>query len=300
MDMTLTLILSIVFGILFVACLLYLFLLKRDIRQLNNKLSDISYIETNARLVTNTFDKRVSDLIQNINVMLKRNRQDHYNAQRTEAELKRAITNISHDLRTPLTAAQGYLQMLESSNISAKTSAHYIEIISGRLDSLSTLMNDLFEFARIIEGNTTFEIQQVNIGNALRDILSEAYGELERKGFAVAVEIPDTPIMCYCDLDALRRVLQNLLKNAYTHGKEYLRVCLADNCIEISNKADELGKLDVEHIFERFYTADASRTGKSTGLGLAIAKELTERMGGNISAEKVDDTLTISINLPRS
>ena len=291
------LILCITLGILLAACLLYLFLLKRDIRQLNNKLSDISYIDTNARLATSTFDKHVSDLVQDINVMLKRNRQNHFDAQRTEAELKRAITNISHDLRTPLTAARGYLQMLESSDIDEETSAHYIEIIRGRLDSLSTLVNDLFEFARIIEGNTVFDIQKVNIGNALRDALSEAYGELERKGFAVEVEIPDVPVNRYCDMDALRRVLQNLLKNVYTHGKDQLRIRLTDKTIEIANKADGLDKIDTEQMFERFYTSDASRSNKNTGLGLAIAKELTERMNGQLLANKEDDMLVMRVAL---
>ena len=296
--MSLTIVLCIVLGIFFVACLLYVFLLKRDIRQLNNKLSDIAHIDTNARLVTNTFDKRISDLVQSINDMLRRNRKDHYDVRRIEAELKRAITNISHDLRTPLTAARGYLQMLESPDLDVKTRARYLDIISGRLDSLGILMNNLFEFARIIEGNTTVDIQQVNVSNILRDSLSEAYGELERKGFTVDVDIPEAPVICLCDTDALRRVLQNLLKNVYYHGKEYLRVRLSDGRIEITNKTDDLNKLDVEHIFERFYTADTARTNKSTGLGLAIATELTHRMSGKISAKKDDDMLVISIQLP--
>jgi len=229
--------------------------------------------------------------------MLKRNRQDHFDAQRTEAELKRAITNISHDLRTPLTAARGYLQMLESSEINEETKAHYIETIRGRLDSLAALMSDLFEFARIIEGTTKFDIQKINVGNALRDALSEAYGELERRGFAVEVEIPDAPVNCYCDKDALRRVLQNLLKNVYTHGKDQLRVRLINNTIEIFNKADGLNKIDTEQMFERFYTSDASRNNKNTGLGLAIAKELTEQMNGQLLASKEDGMLVMRVVL---
>ncbi|MCL2367707.1 MAG: HAMP domain-containing histidine kinase, partial [Oscillospiraceae bacterium] len=226
------------------------------------------------------------------------NRKDHFEAQRTEAELKRAITNISHDLRTPLTAARGYLQMLESPDIDAETRSRYLEVIRGRLDNLTVLMSDLFEFARIIEGNTTFDIQQVNIGNALRDALSEAYGELERKGFTMVVDIPNAPNTCLCDPDALRRVLQNLLKNVCIHGKEYLRIRLAEGKIEISNKADGLNKIDVAHMFERFYTSDASRNNKNTGLGLAIAKELTERMGGQLLASKENDVLVMQIVLP--
>jgi len=288
-------------GLLTVALIVMVFklcLMKNDIRQLGNKLSDVAHTDTNARLATNTFDKSITALIRSINAMLKKNRQDHFQALRTEAELKRAITNISHDLRTPLTAARGYLQMLESSDLDAETRARYVEIIRGRLDSLGILMSDLFEFARIIEGNTTFEIQEVNISNALRDALSEAYRELEYKGFRVDVDIPDAPVVCQCDPDALRRVLQNLLKNVCVHGKRYLRVRLDEHQVEISNQADGLDKLDVEQLFERFYTSDASRSNQSTGLGLAIARELTERMGGKLTAQKDDDMLVMRLALP--
>ena len=288
--------LAIGFAILFIK----LVLMKRDIRQLGMKLSDIAHIDTNARLLTNTFDKSISGLIQSINAMLKKNRRDHFEARRTEAELKRAITNISHDLRTPLTAARGYLQMLESADPDAETRARYIAIIRGRLDSLSVLMSNLFEFARIIEGNTTFDLQEINIGNALRDALSEAYRELEYKGFTVDADIPDAPVICRCDPDALQRVLQNLLKNVCVHGKQYLRVRLTDNRIEIANKAEGLDQIDVSHMFERFYTSDASRNNQNTGLGLAIAKELTERMGGKLTADRDKDMLVMGITLQQT
>ncbi|MCL2843422.1 MAG: HAMP domain-containing histidine kinase [Oscillospiraceae bacterium] len=283
----------------FAILLIRLMRIKNDIRQLGEHLSEIAYIDTNARLVTRTFDRSVSSLIQSINAMLKKNRRDHFEAQRTETELKRAITNISHDLRTPLTAARGYLQMLEASDLDPATRAQYTGIIRGRLDNLGVLMSDLFEFARIIEGNTTLDIQQVNIANTLRDALSEAHRELEYKGFRVDIDIPDTPVVCQCDPDALRRVLQNLLKNVCIHGKAYLCVRLTGNQIEIANQADDLDKIDVAHMFERFYTSDTSRSNKNTGLGLAIAKELTAQMDGKLTASKEDNMLTMRIVLPQ-
>ena len=291
--------LCVLLAVAFIAAVCKLCLMKNDIRQLGKKLSDIAHTDTNARLVTNTGDKSVSALIESVNAMLKQNRLDHLNAQHTEAELKRAITNISHDLRTPLTAARGYLQMLESAELDPETRARYLEIIRGRLDSLAVLMSNLFEFAKIIEGNTSFEIQEVNISNILRDALSEAYRELEYKGFRVDIDIPDTPVICHGDPDALQRVLQNLLKNVCTHGKTYLRVRLTENKIEIANQADGLDKIDVAHMFERFYTSDASRNNKNTGLGLAIAKELTEGMGGQLLANRERDMLVMQVVLPQ-
>jgi signal transduction histidine kinase len=274
-----------------------MFFLKRDLRQIRDKLDEIVTGDTNAQITVGTSDKDVMALAASVNAMLERNRRDLREKDRAEAALKRAVTNISHDLRTPLTSALGYLQMLESAELDAETRAQYLNIVWGRLESLSSLMNSLFEFANVIEGNTVFDIQKVNIGNALRDALSDHYAELETKGFAVDVDIPDDPNLCLCDGDALRRTLQNLLKNVCVHGRDYLRLRLAAGAIEIANKADGIENLDTERMFDRFYTADASRTSKNTGLGLAIAKELVSRMGGQVSAVVDGDLLVIRVTL---
>jgi signal transduction histidine kinase len=293
------LILSIILGILFAACLLRLIFLKREIRQMNLSLKAIVEIDTNAQLTVATLDRHVAAFAETINTMLERNRRDHFEKLRTETELKRAITNISHDLRTPLTSARGYLQMLESSELDAETRNRYLAIIQERLDALSVLMNSLFEFARVIEGNLVFDVQKVNVCNAVYDALSASYEELERKGFTVDIDLPETPVVWFCDTDALRRILHNLIQNACIHGKEYLRVRLDRDRLEIANKADGIGELDTERLFDRFYTADASRSNKRTGLGLAIVRGLAEQMGGRVSAQAEDDMLAIRVALPR-
>ncbi|MCL2405476.1 MAG: HAMP domain-containing histidine kinase [Defluviitaleaceae bacterium] len=292
--MTILGIACVILAIALVTTLILWLRLKGDIRQLGKSLSEIINTDTNAQLCTNTFDKDVTALLGSANDLLAKSRRDFIEAQRTEEDLKRAITNISHDLRTPLTSAKGYLQILDGTHVD-ETTARYLATIRGRLENLTVLMDDLFAFSRALEGNTS--ANKVNISSVLRDALSENYEELKLKGFVVESSIPDTPVYCYCDEDALKRVLQNLLKNAHTHGKEYLCVSLS-NTIKVANKADGLDSLDINRIFDRFYTADAARTHKRTGLGLAIAKELTMRMGGTISAEVRNDMLTVCISLP--
>ena len=265
---------------------------KGDIRQLGKKLDTIIQTDTNAQLSTGTFDKDIAALAKSANALLAKSRRDLTTAQRTEADLKRAITNISHDLRTPLTSAKGYLQMLEE-----EAPNRYLSIIHGRLDTLAALMDNLFAFSQALEGNMS--IEPVNIGNILRDVISNSYLELESKGFAIETAIPDIPVFCLCDEDALRRVLQNLIKNAYVHGRDYFRAGLNDNIIEIANKADGLEDIDVSRIFDRFYTADAARTHKRTGLGLAIAKELVEKMKGSMSAQLSEGMLIVQIRLQK-
>jgi len=276
--------------------------IKNDIRQINRDLALIKSEDTNSKLTTQTFDKDVCELCCNINAVLDERRRIAVECETSNAEFKRAITNISHDMRTPLTSALGYVQMLQAEDLPDEKRAEYIGIVESRLKSLSSLMNSLFEFARIIEGDAEPDIQKVNVANTVRDALSEFYAELTAKGFAVEVDIPDNAY-CLCDERSLRRILQNLLKNTCAHGKELLRVSvragISESVIEIANKAD-LSGVDVAKIFERFYTADASRSVGNTGLGLAIAKELTERMGGSITAttdSENGDTLTVRVKL---
>jgi len=281
----------------FVGMFIQLISIKKDLRKMGEKLREITRIQndTNAQLTTDTFDKDISALVQNINFMLRNNRQGYLEVQRMEAILKRAITNISHDLRTPLTSAKGYLQMAENEDLDKETILRYISIIHNRLDALTDLMDSLFAFSRAVEGKIT--LQRVNVGNILGDTLVGSFAELERKGFVVNANIPETPVYWNCDEEALKRVLQNLINNAVVHGKEYLRVQLVDGInrtIKIANNTDS--QIDVDNIFERFYTADTSRTNKRTGLGLAIVKELIDKMGGSISAVKNENLLEMYIH----
>jgi signal transduction histidine kinase len=272
-------------------------LFKRDTRQLGDSLRLILETDTNARLKTISFEKEIVALADRINAALEKSRRSHLASRRLETDLKRAITNISHDLRTPLTSAKGYLQMIKSGGLDNETANRYLATIGGRLDALTILMDNLFAFTQAVEGNIT--LTRVNAGNILRDALSDNYAELENRGFAVESKIPDSPHYITADEEALKRVVQNLISNAYTHGKEYLRVTVTDGIIEIANKASDIDTIDTLRIFDRFYTADASRTHKRTGLGLAIARELTEKMGGSLTAEKNGDMLTLWVELFR-
>ena len=283
-------------ALMLAAALVRLTRVKRDIRHMGRRLHELTQTDTNTLLTTNTFDKDITALAESANALLSKSRRDYIETQRIEADLKRAIANISHDLRTPLTSAKGYLQMLDGLvEPGEKDAKRYMAIIQGRLETLAYLMDNLFAFSRALEEKIV--TTHVNVCNVLRDVLSDSYAELENKGFAVESSIPDTPVYRRCNEDALKRVLQNLFKNAYVHGKEYLRVELQDNTISIANKADGLEDIDITQIFDRFYTADAARTKKRTGLGLAIAKELVEKMGGSITARLDGDMMELCVSL---
>ncbi|MCL2037229.1 MAG: HAMP domain-containing histidine kinase [Oscillospiraceae bacterium] len=267
-----------------------MFFLKPDIRNLNKQLGTIKSCDTNARLTTATSDRDIAELCNSMNAVLDERREAVIEAQLRNTEFKRAITNISHDLRTPLTSAIGYLQMVQESG-----SLEHLALVEERLKSLTTLMNSLFEYTKIIEGRVEYNLEKVNLCDVLRDTLVQFYGGFTAQGFEVAVDIPDAPVYALCDKSAIARVAQNLIKNALEHGYKRFALSVSEGEIVFSNCVREIDSLDTEQIFERFYTADLSRSGGNTGLGLAITRELVESMGWKISAVKEGETLIVRI-----
>jgi len=276
-------------------CLLVIYMKKREVRKLNLALLAILETDTNAQLATGMTDSDIAAFVATVNILLARDRQRTFETARTEANLKRAITNISHDLRTPLTASRGYLQMLSDETLDAETRAKYLQIVQERLATQTTLMDSLFEFAQVMEGREMSAAEDVNLCNVMRDVLSANYALLVEKRFDVDAQIPDTPVICRGNKDAIERVLQNLVRNACVHGQEYLRITVAEGVIEIANRVENIHEIDTSQLFDRFYTADASRTNKTTGLGLAIVKELAAQMGWDVAAKAVGEMLVFRV-----
>ncbi len=278
-------------------------LLKKDLRQLGQTLEGLAEVESNARVTTATFDRDIVGIANGMNRLLEGHAATVNEKRRTEQNLKRAITNISHDLRTPLTSAMGYLQMLEaelqeSDAVDEDARRRYVQMVRDRLTALSVLLNELFAFTRIVEGDVHFDVKQWNVGGLLRDVLSSHYPELVEKGFEVEALIPDEPLYAHVDETAFRRVLQNVFKNVVQHGSNYVKVWAEGNKIHVANRMGDSSDVDESQMFERFYTSDASRTSKHAGLGLAIAKELMVRMGGDVTANKEEERLVITLELP--
>jgi len=292
----------VIISLLLVISVGYSVILKKDARELDETLSQICKANTNLLLTTATFDKDISKLALTINDILLKQKEVSRKSEKANDELRRTITNISHDLRTPLTSVMGYIQMMRSEKTSAAKKAEYLGIIESRLKVLSALMNELFEFTQIVEGHTSINLDKVNICNPLRDVISTFYDDFMAKQIVPQIDIPDSAVYAYCDVNALKRIAQNLLQNAIVHGDGNFRIAIQADTPEIifENSVADINHLDVDRLFERFYTSDASRTRKNTGLGLAITKELTERMGGEITAHMNGNHLLIRIQLRSS
>lgn len=285
-------ILILTLAVLLLAVLVKLIYLNRDIRHLNKTLTHITNTDTNTQLTLKGANKNMAAFAHTINQTLANNRQHRYEKIQTENQLKAAITNISHDLRTPLTSAMGYLQMLPTAT--PGTQAEYLAIINERLANLATHLTGLFEFARVLEGNTPVNLQPTNICALVENTLAAHYTQLENSGLSIDIHIPATPVHTITDPGILQRILENLLKNAYTHGKDFVRIQVDATGISIANKTTT--PLDPSQIFNRFYTADASRSGNTTGIGLAIVAELAPLIHGNVTATVEGDIFVATFN----
>ena len=249
--------------------------------------------DTNQLITVSSSDKHVRHLASEIArqlTELRRQRRQYISGDR---ELKEAVTNISHDLRTPLTAMCGYLELLEAEKMTDNT-RRYVKQISNRTEALKALTEELFRYS-VISSVSDLSYEKVNVGRVLEDTLISFYGAFEQKNITPNISLPDSVIVRSLDKSALSRIFGNIISNALKYSDGDFSVIMTETGeITFSNTASELSSVDVGKLFDRFYTVDSAR--KSTGLGLSIAKLLTERMGGHISADYREKTLSIMIS----
>lgn len=274
--------------------LIKIHLMHKSTREIIEKLDMIMTDDTNNIISVSSSDKQIKQLAKELNKRLKQLRKQQLRYQRGDRELKDAITNVSHDIRTPLTAIMGYLEIMKDIPKSEKLS-QYLAIIQGRAEAMKTLTEELFRYSVVLSGENV-SVQQTVINKLLEDSIMGAFGALTEKGITPKVDITETKIVRTLDPNALSRVFSNLLSNALKYSSGELEITLREPCvITFSNQADELTQTQVEKLFDRFYTVESAH--KSTGLGLSIARTLVEQMGGTITASLDKTILTITIIL---
>lgn len=273
--------------------LIYLLILRHSIREVAEELEEKLRTDTNTLISISIGDSSVQLLASRINAQLQALRKERLKLQTGNDELTTAVTNISHDLRTPLTAICGYLDLLEQEPQSEK-SGRYLAVIRERTDAMRSLTEELFCYSVITA--TTDELRMENV--CLNDILEQSlvgfYGALSARGITPEIRMPEAAIIRKLDSAALRRIFDNILSNAVKYSDGDLAVSLRpDGTVTFSNSAPSLSRVQAERLFDRFYTVETARN--STGLGLSIAKLLTEKMGGTITAEYESGHLQICI-----
>lgn len=277
------------------ALLLKIFYMRKAIREIKRGFSEKLYTDTNTPIMLSSHDKLVSSLANDINVELKELQKQKHRYIQGDKELKNAITNISHDLRTPLTTICGYLSLLDKEEKSEHI-ARQLSIIKNRTFALKQLVEELFRYTTIISDTENSVYTENVINNVLEDCISSYYAIFKEKGITPNINLCEQKIVRSVDKTALLRIFNNVIDNAIKYSEGDLTISLFENGkIVFSNHTSDLNEIQIGKLFDRFYTVNTAR--KSTGLGLSIAKALIEKMDGNISADYSNNVLSIIIKL---
>ena len=284
-----------ILSVLVMVLSLKIFSLKKSACEIADAFAERLQTDTNTLIDISSSDKDMCRLADSINKQLSILRKEHLQYHQGNTELKNAITNISHDIRTPLTAIMGNLYMIRKTDDLSEI-RDYIDVIEERADAMKQLTEELFRYTVIVSDEEEAVTEEVFVNQVLQESISSFYPVLTEKGIDPQINITSEYIIRELNRSDLSRVFYNLLNNAVKYSDGDLEITLSDSGeITFANTTQELSSVQAEQLFDRFYTVEAARN--STGLGLSIARTLVERMGGTITAKYDDNRLIIRIVL---
>lgn len=295
--MSVSWIFCIVLGALCLFFLVKYLCLKKEVSSIIRDFSEKISQDTNTLIDISTGDREIRRLAVQLNHELKDLREARQRYERGDGELKDAIVNISHDLRTPLTALFGYIELLEQKNGSEEVQ-QYLGLMKNRCEALKGLTEELFRYS-ILVSVPEDKPQKTDVSRVLQQSLLDYYGALKQRGIEPEVNLPGEKVERFMDPVLLARIFSNLIGNAIKYSDHDLSVTMDGNgTIVFRNSARTLDTISVGRLFDRFYTVENGRS--STGLGLSIAKLLTERLGGTIRADFENSNLSIILSFPET
>lgn len=270
------------------------FVLKKSAREIGGKLSEKLSEDTNTLIDISSADRDMRELAAELNIELSKLREERRSCKQGDTELKNAVTNISHDLRTPLTAICGYLDLMERKEMSGEV-RQYLAQIKNRTEAMKQLTEEMFDYS--VAAAAELRLERLCVNDVLEESLAAFYGAISGRGITPEINITKRRVERIADRSALTRVFGNIITNALKYSRGDLSVTMTavgEQCeIELANTANEPEKIAAERLFDRFYTVETGSN--STGLGLSIAKLLIEQMNGGISAEIRGDKLVITV-----
>ena len=270
-------------------------LLRRGAKALRLGLAQKLREDTNTLLSLPCRDRELRRLAASLNEELRLLRKERLRYQQGDRELKEAVVNVSHDLRTPLTALSGYVELLKGEALSP-AGQRYLSQIEDRAQAMQAMTEELFRYSLAAE-ETALTLEPVDLRAAVEEALLSFYGAFQQKGVVPQLSLPQGPVTRQLDKAALSRVLGNILTNALKYSPGELAVALSPaGGLTFSNPAPGLDPVSAGRLFHRFYTVESSA--QSTGLGLSIARELTQRLGGTISARWESGRLQVELTFP--
>lgn len=273
-------------------------LYRRQVKAICRQLRFMENDMTNHKLRTDLTDKEIVELAGLINDMCEEHNKKEVGLLNKDKRLKETLTSVSHDIRTPLTSLKGYFELLMSEE-DVEKKLQYADVMSERMDNLSDLLDELFTYTKLQNQDYKLEMEECDMTKLVLETIFSFYEIFKRKGYEPVLDIDEKSYKIMCNDVAVKRVISNVIKNALVHGMGDIKISygvvgerLLFSC---ENSLAHPENMDVSQVFERFYKADKSRNEKSTGLGLAIAKEMVEKMGGSIEAKLAGKKFIINI-----
>lgn len=291
-------IITIVSLIIALICVIILILYRRQILNICRQLAFISKHNSNMIITQNFHSADITELIESINTLIEFQKKNKIEYQYKDSNLKEIITNLSHDIRTPLTSLDGYFQLLAETDSKADKE-RYTVIIKSRIKSLKEMLDELFTYTKLQNDNYKLDVIPQNINKIFCDTVFSFYDDFKEKNMEPDIQLTDDQMKIVCNEAALKRVFQNIIKNGLEYSQNQIQISLQRNkrkaIIIFRNRYSNSETMDIDRIFDRFYKADKARSSNSTGLGLSIAKGLVVKMNGEISANLTNDIFEITV-----
>lgn len=274
---------------------------KRQVKDICRQLRFLQECDSNMLITTEMKKGHIEELAELLNTLLKERKKERADYQKKERMIADIYTNLSHDIRTPLTSLDGYFQLLEETQ-EENDRKRYIQIIQERIESLKEMLEELFTYTKLQNGTYELKLEPQNVGQILKETVFSYYDDWAEQEISPQFEITEEPVWIRGNKQALRRTIQNIIRNGLDHGNKEIRIQLSRNEKQMElvfqNKIEPGEQIDISRVFERFYKADKARSKSSTGLGLSIAKGFVEKMHGEIAAEIKEDWFCIKISFP--
>lgn len=251
--------------------------------------------DTNVGIDLSVRDRHMRLLAADMDKQLRLLRKEYLRYTHGDLELKNAVTNISHDLRTPLTAICGYMDLLQKEPVSP-TVKEYLSIIDNRVAALKHLTEELFRYSIFLSVDSYYEREPLSLNHTLEECIAGYYAALKKAGIEPDIHLPEQQVIRTLNKQALMRIFSNVISNAIKYSGGNLHIVLTlDGELHFRNLAPDLDALSTAKLFDRFYTVESARPQGATGLGLSIARTLAEDMGGSMSASYAEGMLDIMI-----
>mgnify|MGYP002801109006 FL=1 len=267
------------------------------LRAISDKLKEIIEKDSDEQITVFTENKDLMELAAQINALLEKYLKTKADYRRSEITSKKMLSNISHDIKTPMTVILGYLEIMQ---LSETPSGEMLKKVERKAQSVMELINQFFTLSKIESGDMDIELYRVDICEICRESVLDFYELLSNKKLYVKVDMPETPIYIQGNKEALQRILFNLISNVIRYGADgkYLGISLRDDdrnvYVDVTDKGKGIDRAFADSIFDRLFTMEDSRNRniQGNGLGLTIAKNLAQRLGGTITLESIPHVKT--------